>query len=287
MHAYLISFLLLTATVLVNASTTNKNENSTYTILPENHQIVGGVDAIRGEFPFMASLQIYNGSHFCGGSVVSRRFILTAAHCVANYSIHSIVVGKHFKYSNQGTTVIRVKRQIVHPQYDDYYTYNDVALLELTSDIPTQFTSLSLANEAITSLYANEGMYTTVIGWGDTKGTGNQNILQKVNIPITSKRKCRNVGGIDSNICAGLPEGGKDSCQGDSGGPLFVKNNDTVYQVGIVSFGSGCALPNRPGVYARIANFKPWIEQYTGSTDPSDPDPSDPAKECGLCSHYT
>ncbi|WP_051311834.1 serine protease [Zooshikella ganghwensis] len=234
---------------------------------PENRKIVGGEDAIRGEFPFMVSLQIYNNNHFCGGSVIASRYILTAAHCVASYSVQSIVVGKHATYNNNGATTIRVKRQIVHPQYDAYYLYNDVALLELENDIPYKYKPIQLANEYITSTYAGQGMYTTVIGWGDTQGTGNPYVLQKVDVPITSTRICQNAGGIYSNICAGLPQGGKDSCQGDSGGPLFIKTNNGFYQVGIVSFGSGCAQPNRPGVYARVANFKLWIEQYLTQRD--------------------
>ncbi|KAK2158570.1 hypothetical protein LSH36_167g04029 [Paralvinella palmiformis] len=104
-----------------------------------------------------------------------------------------------------------------------------------------------------------------VTGWGDTRGTPNaiRTRLNQASVPISELTAC-NIsysGAITDNmICAGLPEGGRDSCSGDSGGPLICQLSDQKwYLVGIVSFGNDCALPNFPGVYTRISKYITWI----------------------------
>lgn len=116
-----------------------------------------------------------------------------------------------------------------------------------------------------------------VAGWGRTTEGGNPaNILQELQLPVLAKDQCMDkykaIGKLisakqfDSAIlCAGYLEGGKDSCQGDSGGPLMIPhkfNGDFVfYQIGVVSYGIGCARENVPGVYASVQNFVDWIQQ--------------------------
>merc|ERR1712228_937949 len=107
-----------------------------------------------------------------------------------------------------------------------------------------------------------------VSGWGTTtEGGSTPSSLMDVTVPIVSDQECRDAYGQndvdDSMICAGLPEGGKDSCQGDSGGPLACSDTGSTYLAGIVSWGYGCARPSYPGVYCDVASFDDWIETNT------------------------
>ena len=113
------------------------------------------------------------------------------------------------------------------------------------------------------------GRKSMLIGWGTTSFGGKvSNDLREVDVPIVTNSKCSEANdhifsGADriseKQMCAGYEEGGKDTCQGDSGGPLLVPFNDRWVQMGIVSYGNGCAKPRFPGVYTRVSYFVPWI----------------------------
>ena len=184
-------------------------------------------------------------------------------------------------------SLARVKEVYTHPQYDPVSSDADYALLELNEAVMRP--RISLPGEADAELTAPGGL-ATVIGWGSTLGynPGDEDVpadapsqLQKASLPIVSNEACNSVymeeiGNLegaplpegtqaitDNMICAGTPEGEAeiDSCQGDSGGPLFVEGENAFFQVGVVSFGLGCASPGIPGVYARIpAPASSWIE---------------------------
>ena len=101
-------------------------------------------------------------------------------------------------------------------------------------------------------------------------GTANGDVLQEVVVPIISWQDCHARGRIYSDltenmICAGYTGGGKDACTGDSGGPLVCKQGESWYQYGVTSWGFGCALPNKPGVYTNVIKLLHWIEQQAGS----------------------
>ncbi len=169
---------------------------------------------------------------------------------------------------------------------------NDIALVELKSDIPAEYPRIKIPNQNDYSV----GNVVKVIGWGATEWDGpSASRLQEVQVPIVSDEKCdeayADYGGIfSSNICAGLDYGGKDSCQGDSGGPLFYKNGNTFLQVGVVSWGHECAAPGYYGIYTEAAYFIDWIEGIvgesvtgdgsTGDNTPDDPGPTDPDNGC-------
>ena len=107
-------------------------------------------------------------------------------------------------------------------------------------------------------------------GWGLTSDGGRgATILQEARLPIMSNTTCRNAWGpyYDQNtqLCAGYPEGGKDTCQGDSGGPLCCQLSNGVWVLeGVTSFGAACASPGSPGVYTRVSSFRNWIRTVTG-----------------------
>merc|ERR1712129_366331 len=129
----------------------------------------------------------------------------------------------------------------------------------------------------------NSKSMAVVSGWGTLKSDGKlPDILQYVNVPLMTNDDCKKTGYGPNNIlpsmvCAGYAKGGKDSCQGDSGGPLVVpksSSDDTAIIYGVVSWGSGCAGPNMPGVYARVTKFVDWIKKNMDSSNPSPPPPS-------------
>ncbi|XP_050193887.1 coagulation factor XI-like isoform X3 [Myiozetetes cayanensis] len=238
-----------------------------------NIRIVGGTDSSPGEWPWQVSLHVKlsRQRHLCGGSIISNRWILTAAHCVtslANPNIWRVYAGI-LKQSeiNEDTPFFKVEEIIVHPQYKYAQTGYDIALMKLAK--PMNFTDLQLPI-CLPSKEDTNIFYTDcwVIGWGYRKEKGRvQDILQKAPIPLMSTEECqaryrkRRIG--DKVICAGYDEGGRDACKGDSGGPLACRHEEVWYLVGITSWGEGCARPRQPGVYTKVAEYSDWILEKT------------------------
>ncbi|XP_059350826.1 clotting factor G beta subunit-like [Daphnia carinata] len=240
-------------------------------------------NAVKNSWPSMVALVMYNET-FCGGSLIDSIHVITAAHCVANFSERQIsalrvALGMHslmpVKDPQVTKTVLRVER---HNDFDAKTYYNDIALLTL--DSPVVFTEtispICLPPNGSTNQY--EYRQTVVIGWGVTTkriqtrnlfsdGT-RPNVLQQITIQTITNAECRSrfdgvvTSGIAAHmICAFSPR--KDACDGDSGGPLLVQDmpGNKWTQIGIVSWGIGCAESHLPGVYTRITSFVDWIEK--------------------------
>lgn len=261
-------FILEIGTLYGNDFTLNKNH-----IMPttQTKKIIGGFDADPNAWPWMAALINPDfGSDFdgqiCGGSLIHPNWVLTAAHCV--YNAHGIDFDILLGRSNLkalGGEKIGVKNIIIYPNYDDITTDGDLALLELQH--ASSITPVSIIGQFINSALVNSGD-SIAIGWGDiTPDSRNYPAkLQQVTLPVITNTKCqeaKELAGVDiteNMLCAGYETGGKDSCSGDSGGPLFIANavGDPL-QIGITSFGIGCALPDAYGVYTRVSRFTDWI----------------------------
>ncbi|XP_035852451.1 chymotrypsin-like protease CTRL-1 isoform X2 [Sander lucioperca] len=264
--------LLLVLLVLTAAGSNAQNTSDVCGIAPLNTRIVGGVNALRGSWPWQVSLHDSNG-HFCGGSLINSQWVLCAAHCFSSTSGLTVYLGRDNQQLLNPNEVSRSLSQIIiNPNYDPNTNNNDVSLLRLSS--PVNFTNYisPVCLAAAGSTYP-DGTTCWVTGWGTISSSGISlpfpQTLQEVSVPLVSNTQCNAAyGSITSNmICAGLPAGGKDSCQGDSGGPLVTKSGSTWVQVGVVSFGKDCALPNFPGVYARVSQYNSWIKnQINGAT---------------------
>lgn len=208
--------------------------------------IAGGTRAAAGEFPFMARLSVG-----CGGTLYTQQIVLTAAHCVGRTGPTTSITATLGVVDLQSSSRIQVKSTYV---YTNPARTGDWALIKLAR--PVDLATLPIAT---TNQY-NNGTF-TITGWGATgEGASQSRYLLKAQVPFVSDSTCRReYSNLNSNeeICAGgLPQGGVDTCGGDSGGPMFRRDNNNAWiQVGITSWGHGCARPNVPGVYTEVSTF--------------------------------
>ncbi|HWG99578.1 MAG TPA: serine protease, partial [Pilimelia sp.] len=213
--------------------------------------IVGGSRAQQGEFPWMVKLSVG-----CGGAMYTRQIVLTAAHCLWSSGPNTGVTATIGAVDLQSPTAVNVRSSYVlrAPGYSSVTRGRDWALIKL--ERPVDAPTLAIATDP----GLNSGVF-TVAGWGATRegGVGSRYLL-KVDVPFVSDAQCRQAYSYlvaSDMICAGnYTAGGKDSCQGDSGGPMFRRDAVGAWvQVGIVSFGDGCARPGKPGVYSEVSTF--------------------------------
>lgn len=242
--------------------------------------IIGGEEAKAGELPWQVSI-VETGKnpaegHRCGGSLYAERWVITAGHCVDDVTKDGITVAAGRVELKRGIKLHRVKRIVIHPDYVPAVVgvtppYDDVALLELETRVRSgrRQRPIALIDEEEERSAVVDGTLFTVSGWGLTRPDGQQveTVLRKVEVPFAPRDRCNrpeahNGSVTDEMICAGYAAGGKDACSWDSGGPLALRRaGQPALLVGIVSWGSGCAEPDKYGVYTRVARYRTWIEE--------------------------
>lgn len=235
------------------------------------NRVVNGTAANRAATPWFVMLRVSEGNqqYLCGGTAISLRWIVTAAHCVSGMSDRDrlasrAIVNPTDMYTYPRSSEVGWKRVLAHPAYDNSSSVNDIALVQTSKSMSTTPLPYSAA-EASPPI----GASLKVFGLGITNFGGkfpdSLQIGHVLDLAGTTG-ECGGYGdryGADSMLCAGLPDGSVDACQGDSGGPLTGWAERRTL-VGVVSWGYGCAMPGYPGVYTRVATFANWIQGNTG-----------------------
>ncbi|GAB2735696.1 S1 family peptidase [Kitasatospora kifunensis] len=234
-----------------------------------DRRIVGGWADSTVQRPWMVAVASRpqfgdtRSGQFCGGTLVTPTKVVTAAHCfyderqgqIVQRPELKVIVGRSDLTTQDGVEV-PVSNVWVHPQYSFQENMQDVAVLTLA--VPQDPRAvLPMVGQGESAPYV-AGTRAQVYGWGDTTGRARySNTLRGVDVPVVADSVCArdypsgSDGAFDPRgmVCAGEARGGKDACQGDSGGPLVVNGR----LVGLVSWGTGCAEANHPGVYTRLS----------------------------------
>jgi secreted trypsin-like serine protease len=239
----------------------------------QDGRVVGGTAVPNGKYKFVAALlnTTYGSTafeqQFCGGALIDRDSVLTAAHCVEgeSASLLRVTVGRTVLDRKQGQKR-GVSQIFIHPNWDNYTFANDAAVLKLSSPA-SRITPIKLATSSQDFL-ESPGLNATVAGWGNTigqpadgsdAGSSFPNRMREAEVPIVSDSSAEQVydpiygpSGYIPPIQVAAGKTGKDTCQGDSGGPIFALAGGKYRQIGITSWGIGCGASGYPGVYAEV-----------------------------------
>jgi len=234
-------------------------------------RIVGGAEATPHSYPWMAALFI-DDSWFCGGSLISDEWILTAAHCTTDAHTARILLGAHdVKAADEEGRIEVVSTDILtHEKYNPFLLHNDIALIRLPykvnfTDIlsPVCLPSYSEVDER----WAHEDCQAS--GWGKPSDAASSisPVLREVTVDTITNLICalQFPTIINHNIICISGHDGKSTCNGDSGGPLHLVRDGKFKQIGITSFGSsmGCEIGSHAG-FTRPTSYLDWIETNTG-----------------------
>nr|BAM37541.1 serine protease like protein [Graptopsaltria nigrofuscata] len=248
-----------------------------------DRRVVNGQESRPHEYPWMALIVRYDSRRvhqpICGGSVINNYYILTAGHCVLSHvkvQDLGVVLGVHdsllLDYGK--ARIYTIAKIIIHPLYGEgfvgsfLYIENDVALFRLHKEIIFDYYVRPLCLPKQDKDFYHWSAIVT--GWGQKARVGpSARYLKEAIVKVLSYRECiASAAGVayekvsSQTLCAA--DVGIDSCKGDSGGPLMVKvPGHFMIQIGIVSFGVGCAIPGYPGVYSKVSKHVDWIHRMT------------------------
>lgn len=275
--------------------------------------IVGGGPVSITSAPYQVAIIRASGGgsdfdrQYCGGVLIRPRIVLTAAHCILpgasgspGITAGDYIVAGRTRLSDPGGFNDPIVSTAVDPAFRaSPAPVADVGLLLLRDAVPTaSATTIKLAGPNERALW-KRGKLATVSGWGAIADPGpppgkavRSDELKATKVPILSDASCASSYGADFHsgvmVCAGFPQGGADACAGDSGGPLTVPaaggEGGKIRLAGTVSFGTGCARPNFPGVYARVGADP--LRAFIQRTVNNSPDPGDVIGSGGVCAGF-
>ncbi|XP_053189196.1 plasminogen activator, urokinase a [Scomber japonicus] len=244
----------------------------------KRHKIVGGSFTPIESHPWVASIFTKRG-FLCGGSLIAPCWVLSAAHCFpdgegTNIKL-SVYLGKSATNETDHTREqdFTVEKLIVHQNYNDDNFNNDIALLKIRSgDGRCAVQSPSARTVCLPPSHTQlpAGFHCSIAGYGQERYAAWRfsQVLKQAEVNLISQTVCRrkfyNSNQITENMfCAGSPDWSTDACKGDSGGPLVCEAAGRMFLFGVVSWGEGCALRNKPGVYTQVSNYNQWIAEMT------------------------
>jgi len=252
-------------------------------------RIVGGQASLSGEWPWLVTMQLARNDstyyeHLCGGSLISKQWILTAAHCfesiwadflTSDPSFWRMRMGEHNMFEEDESQVeMDVEKIILYPARSPPETFNyDIALVKMVRPVQINEYVNVICLPTADEIFPTATRCLTA-GWGHMEEAGViSNVVNHVSVPIVDQGDCNQLYAnitekirlniSDDMMCAGVSEGGRDACQYDSGGPLVYYDRAELrwLLVGVVSTGYGCARPGFPGIYTKVSEFIPWIEE--------------------------
>uniref|UniRef100_A0A8C5KHK5 Chymase 1, mast cell n=1 Tax=Jaculus jaculus TaxID=51337 RepID=A0A8C5KHK5_JACJA len=221
--------------------------------------IIGGTECKPHSRPYMAYLEIVTSQgHLaaCGGFLIRRDFVLTAAHCAGRQI--TVILGAHNRTEKEDTwQKLEVEKQFPHPKYDDNLILHDIMLLKLKrkANLTLAVGALPLPSQFN---FIPSGRMCRATGWGRTNvDEPGSNTLQEVKMRLLEPQACKHFSNFDHNLqlCVGNPRKAQNVYKGDSGGPLLCAG---IAQ-GIASYVHRTAKP--PAVFTRISHYRPWIDK--------------------------
>lgn len=232
--------------------------NGTDIGIPER-RIIGGEVCTVDDHKWIVSIAYTHFVHRCGGTLINENFVLTAAHCVIGDHQLVVIAGISHNKGYYNVTVRPISEIFIHPEFNFKKLENDIAIVKVADTIEeTEYIKyITLPNSSISTEVFDICKTSLVMGWGFTLPTVKSisKDLHCVNLPIIHSMQCsyfyRRYHVNQSTIICTYSSERKDACTGDSGGPLLCNGT----QLGIVSWGIGCASPFGPGVYTRVDKY--------------------------------
>jgi len=267
------------------------------------NRIVNGVQAEENLWPWLVQLSEVGRTPFCGGAVVKNNWVISAAHCCEEIDTDSLIIkAGQYQISKQSGNerIVKVLNIFIHELYKSKQDNYDFCLIKTENmELDGETRDTLCLPQSGQHIAPNDnrmrGPSCFVAGWGFLVDSSVQtedqsylpDVLQSVQINVFSDQFCirrsqYSEGDLDFNsqFCGGHLDGSKDACQGDSGGPLVCVENESPVIYGVVSTGMKCGDPDFPGIYAKVSEVIPWIENAILDTrDVDNPESTPPNNE--------